>query len=456
MSGPLNSSAPTTSQIVGGVFNATTPTPADRQACAFQLDSEGNLLVRVVGGGAGVTELNGLTGNLNITGTGITVTPAGTNIVLSLPASGVTPTSYTNANITVNAAGIITAASNGSAGGVTSFIGRTGAVVAVSGDYTVAQVTGAAPIASPTFTGVPTGPTAAAGTNTTQLATTAFVLGQSFITAATAPVTSVFGRTGAVLAVSGDYTVAQVTGAAPIASPTFTGTATFDLTSSSVANIATFQQLGSQSGYVTLSAPLAFQTAISFNDNTNGADFLVYRPAGTQDLSIFSITAGNQLYFAQAGGIYVGAATGGSEGAGTVNVSSGYYVNGAALGTWVNYTPTVTATTGTITTATATGRYTKIGKTVTVAISVDIIASGSGAGNVLASLPFTAGASSSTFLVGREAAVTGLALIGIITPNTTVASILSLSPSPNSNLYGTYPGVNGYVLQISGTYESST
>jgi len=38
-------------------------------------------------------------------------------------------------------------------------------------------------------------------------------------------VQSVFGRTGAVVAVSGDYTVAQVTGAAPLASPTFTGTA---------------------------------------------------------------------------------------------------------------------------------------------------------------------------------------------------------------------------------------
>lgn len=34
---------------------------------------------------------------------------------------------------------------------------------------------GGAPIASPTFTGTPAGPTAAAGTNTTQLATTAFV-----------------------------------------------------------------------------------------------------------------------------------------------------------------------------------------------------------------------------------------------------------------------------------------
>lgn len=35
-----------------------------------------------------------------------------------------------------------------------------------------------APIASPTFTGIPTGPTASAGTNTTQLATTAHVLAE--------------------------------------------------------------------------------------------------------------------------------------------------------------------------------------------------------------------------------------------------------------------------------------
>lgn len=39
-------------------------------------------------------------------------------------------------------------------------------------------------------------------------------------------VTSVFGRTGAVTAASGDYAVSQVTGAAPTASPTFTGTVT--------------------------------------------------------------------------------------------------------------------------------------------------------------------------------------------------------------------------------------
>lgn len=76
---------------------------------------------------------------------------------------------------------------------VSSVFGRTGAVVAQTGDYTVAQVTGAAPLASPTFTGTPAAPTAAQGTNTTQLATTAHVF-------------------------------AGLATKAPLASPTFTGT----------------------------------------------------------------------------------------------------------------------------------------------------------------------------------------------------------------------------------------
>ena len=61
---------------------------------------------------------------------------------------------------------------------VSSVFGRTGAVTAASGDYTVAQVTGAAPLASPALTGTPTAPTAPTATNTTQIATTAFVATQ--------------------------------------------------------------------------------------------------------------------------------------------------------------------------------------------------------------------------------------------------------------------------------------
>jgi hypothetical protein len=63
----------------------------------------------------------------------------------------------------------------GGGGGVNSVFGRSGAVVAASGDYTVSQVTGAAPLASPTFTGTASGPTANPGDSSTKLATTAFV-----------------------------------------------------------------------------------------------------------------------------------------------------------------------------------------------------------------------------------------------------------------------------------------
>lgn len=73
---------------------------------------------------------------------------------------------------------------------VDSVFGRTGAVTAASGDYTVAQVTGAAPLASPALTGTPTAPTAPTATNTTQIATTAYVKAQGY-TNNTGTVTSV-------------------------------------------------------------------------------------------------------------------------------------------------------------------------------------------------------------------------------------------------------------------------
>ena len=72
------------------------------------------------------------------------------------------------------------------------------------------DITGKADLAGPTFTGVPAAPTASSGTNTTQLATTAFV------TAA----------------------VPDVSGKANIASPTFTGTVTIPA-GASIADIGT-------------------------------------------------------------------------------------------------------------------------------------------------------------------------------------------------------------------------
>ena len=81
--------------------------------------------------------------------------------------------------------------------GVTSVAGKTGVVTLVKADVgldnvdntsdankpistaTAAALAEKAPIASPTFTGTPLSTTAAADTNTTQIATTAFVIGQA-------------------------------------------------------------------------------------------------------------------------------------------------------------------------------------------------------------------------------------------------------------------------------------
>lgn len=63
MSGPLLSPKPPAPHIIGAVYNASSPAPADGQGCALQTDSSGNLLVNVVtGGGGGANASVGLTG----------------------------------------------------------------------------------------------------------------------------------------------------------------------------------------------------------------------------------------------------------------------------------------------------------------------------------------------------------------------------------------------------------
>jgi hypothetical protein len=81
--------------------------------------------------------------------------------------------------------------------------------------------TGWAPIVSPNFQGIPTAPTAAPGTSTSQLATTAFVM--AAITSHIAGVASWNNRTGNVVLMLQDILDA---GGAPLDSPQFTGTPT--------------------------------------------------------------------------------------------------------------------------------------------------------------------------------------------------------------------------------------
>ncbi|MGH9511919.1 MAG: hypothetical protein ACRD2U_07255 [Terriglobales bacterium] len=155
---------------------------------------------------------------------------------------------------------------------VSSVFGRTGPVVATSGDYSVAQVTGAAPLNSPALTGTPTSPTPATSDNSTAIATTAWVNNQGFGSGSGGAVTSVFGRAGTVTAGTGDYAVGQITGAAPIASPTFTGTPTAPTpaTSDNSAKLATTAYVQSQTCPIWFTTPNAAST-VNFTATANKA-----------------------------------------------------------------------------------------------------------------------------------------------------------------------------------------
>lgn len=117
---------------------------------------------------------------------------------------------YTDSNITGTASNVT--------GTVAIANGGTGATTAGAALTNL----GAAPLASPTFTGTPSGPTAAVDTNTTQFATTAFVLAQA------SGVNPVMNGTVAIGTSTrfarADHVHPTDTSRAPLASPTFTGT----------------------------------------------------------------------------------------------------------------------------------------------------------------------------------------------------------------------------------------
>jgi hypothetical protein len=102
---------------------------------------------------------------------------------------------------------------------------------ALAHSHVVSDVTGLqsaldakAPLASPGLTGTPTAPTATTDTNTTQLATTAFVLGQAAATAPGMDGTAAIGT--ATRFARADHVHPTDTSRAPLASPALTGTPT--------------------------------------------------------------------------------------------------------------------------------------------------------------------------------------------------------------------------------------
>jgi hypothetical protein len=176
-----------------------------------------------------------------------------------------------------------------------------------------------APLASPALAGIPTAPTAAPGTNTSQLATTSFVAASS-----AAGVTSFNTRTGAVTPLTGDYAVGQVIGAAPLASPTFTGTLTAPNITSSNISVPNTLTLGYGGSLLTVN-PTGKIIAADFLNNLNGYK-LSWASATTLGLALGTCSLfGTGLMMSQAGNV-------------VINIANVGVVNGLDTGSAVNNT----------------------------------------------------------------------------------------------------------------------
>ena len=133
---------------------------------------------------------------------------------------------------------------------------------------------GAAPIASPTFTGTPAVPTASASTNTTQIASTEYVTTAIANLSDSAPATlNTLNELAAALGDDANYasTTATALGTkAPIASPTFTGTPAAPTASASTntTQIATTEFVTTAVGNVDLSSKASLSGATFTGDIT--------------------------------------------------------------------------------------------------------------------------------------------------------------------------------------------
>lgn len=200
--------------IASPTFTGTPAAPTASPGTSTTQLATTAFVTAAIGVAGGVSSFNSRTGAVTLEANDISAVGGLINPSVGLTGTPTAPTATTgtNTNQIATTAFVVSALSSGA---VSSFNTRTGAVTLSSTDITGA---GGALLASPTFSGTPAGPTAAPGTNNTQLATTAFVT--AAIAADTTGVTSFNTRVGAVTLSTADITGA---GGAPIASPSLTG-----------------------------------------------------------------------------------------------------------------------------------------------------------------------------------------------------------------------------------------
>jgi hypothetical protein len=253
--------APINSPNFTGIPTAPSPPPA---SATGQIATTAFVMNAIAQATAGVASFNGRTGIVTLEL--VDLTDVGVWDYAQLTGVPTAPTAAvgTQTNQLATTAFVLNEVAAISAG-VVSFNTRTGTVTLQLADVTGV---GGAPIASPNFSGTPQAPTAAPGTSTNQIATTAFV-------AANAGVLSFMSRTGAITLLGNDISAA---GGALIASPIFTGTpqaptapggtantqlATTAFVANAVGSLAGFLPLtgGTLSGTLTITAPATLQAA---------------------------------------------------------------------------------------------------------------------------------------------------------------------------------------------------
>ena len=250
VNGDINASAAiadtklATISTAGKVSNsATTATDANTASAIVARDASGNFTAGTIT--AALTG-NASTATTLATARNIAGQSFNGSANISIAPTDLTGVTATAAEINILASTLVSATELNYVDGVTSAIQT--------------QLNAKAPLASPALTGTPTAPTAAASTNTTQVATTAFVR---------AEVAALVGSAGSTLDTLGEIATALGNDAnlsttlttsiglkAPTASPTFTGTVTIptgaSITLPTVASGANYA--GSTSGSTKLQA----------------------------------------------------------------------------------------------------------------------------------------------------------------------------------------------------------
>ena len=301
-----------------------------------------------------------------VSSSGVTSLTAGTGLTTSGSTGAVTVSVATNGITNALAAQMPANTLKGNNTGST----------ANAADLTTAQVMtmlGAAPLASPTFTGIPAAPTAAVDTNTTQLATTQFVIGQGYAKSASLGTMST-QNANAVTITGGTISGVTVSGYLPLTGGTLTGPLTISPAAmaadpaSRTVELRSAAASGSNTTFVIdaygVCAPyLSFRdargtggamTATQSGDLLGTLEGYGHQGAGlalgwqitgaatqtwtgaAQGTSIAFSTVGTgataltQRMLIGPGGVQIGAPASGDMGAGTLN-ATGLYVNGVSI-----------------------------------------------------------------------------------------------------------------------------